>query len=172
MHTHRRGRRLVVVATVLAACAPAAIDPAVDPITKTPQPLTLTAPTTDPLASPQPGQDSSRFTVVPLVLTPISEERLEMKPTVSVSPGLQPLVDQAAADLAQRLSINPADIEVIKAESVVWPDGSLGCPQPGIEYPQVQQDGLLIQLRAGGRLYAYHSGGARPLFLCEQATEK
>ncbi len=95
-----------------------------------------------------------------------------MKPTVSVSPGLQPLVDQAAADLAQRLSINPADIEVIKAESVVWPDGSLGCPQPGIEYPQVQQDGLLIQLRAGGRLYAYHSGGARPLFLCEQATEK
>ena len=76
------------------------------------------------------------------------------------------LVIQAKEDLADRLSIPIDQIEVLEARSVVWPDASLGCPQPDMRYKQVQVDGVLIRLQANGQVYEYHSGGSRGLFLC------
>ena len=84
-----------------------------------------------------------------------------------IAAALRPLIDTAVNDLARRLGVEPSSITVIEARSVVWPDGSLGCPRPGMVYPQVQQDGALVRLRAQGREFAYHSGGSRPVFLCE-----
>ena len=84
-----------------------------------------------------------------------------------IDAALRPVIDRAVNDLARRLAIDPAAITVVEARSVVWPDGSLGCPRPGMVYPQVQQDGALVRLRAEGREFAYHSGGSRPVFLCE-----
>ena len=69
----------------------------------------------------------------------------------------------------QRSAVPAEEIKVVDVEIVVWPDASLGCPQPGMMYPQVQQDGMLIRLRAGGVVYEYHSGETRPPFLCEKA---
>jgi hypothetical protein len=77
-----------------------------------------------------------------------------------------PLVQAAVQDLAQRLVITPEEVTVVEALAVTWPDGSLGCPQPGMAYTQVQVDGVLVILEAGGRRYEYHGGD--PLFLCEQ----
>jgi hypothetical protein len=87
-----------------------------------------------------------------------------------VDPALRALVDTAVSDLARRLGIEPATIAVLEARPVVWPDGSLGCPRPGMAYTQVQQDGARIRLRAQGREFNYHSGGSRPVFLCESAS--
>jgi len=90
-------------------------------------------------------------------------------PSEGTSGGEQsPQVEQAIADLAGRLEIAAGEIEVVTVEPVTWPDASLGCPQPGMAYAQVQQDGLLIRLQAGDRVYEYHSGGMRDPFLCEQ----
>ena len=86
------------------------------------------------------------------------------------SSALQELVLQAKRDLAHRLSIQVDQIDLVEASVVVWPDGSIGCPQPGVEYTQVQQEGLLIRLRVGKRVYPYHSGGGRSLFLCDEAS--
>lgn len=86
-------------------------------------------------------------------------------------PALQPLVTQAVDDLAARLALDAGQIEVVEASAVVWPDSSLGCPQPGMAYKQVPQDGALIVLRADGQLYEYHTGGSRGLFLCEQTIK-
>jgi hypothetical protein len=88
----------------------------------------------------------------------------------SMDPALQQLVDVAIDDLANRLAIGRDGIAVSEVRRVIWPDRSLGCPRPGMNYPQVQQDGLLIRLRAHGREYSYHSGGTRPPFLCENAA--
>ena len=82
--------------------------------------------------------------------------------------GLQDLIEKAKADLAQRLSVSVNEIILLEATSVVWPDASLGCPQPGMAYIQVPEDGLLIRLQAGNQIYPYHSGGFRDPFLCEQ----
>jgi hypothetical protein len=79
-----------------------------------------------------------------------------------------PLVAQAKEDLAARLGIQTSEIELLKYEEVVWPDSSLGCPQPGMEYLQVPMDGALIRLSTGGQVYDYHSGGSRGVFLCEK----
>ena len=112
------------------------------------------------------------LTVETLEPTPtINMEEEIMTPTTNVPPGLQKLVDLAVADLAQRLSIAADQIDVIEVKAIVWPDGGLGCPEPGVAYIQVQQEGLLIRFRAGERLYNYHSGGGRPPFLCEQPVD-
>ena len=82
--------------------------------------------------------------------------------------GLRAFIDKAKTDLAQRLTISLDQIILIEATSVVWPDASLGCAQPGMVYIQVPEDGLLIKLQVGDQVYAYHSGGFRDPFLCEQ----
>ena len=80
------------------------------------------------------------------------------------------LVVYAKEDLAERLGIPIEEIELITMEAVTWPDGSLGCPKPGVEYTQVQREGALIRLRAEKHIYRYHSGGGRPPFLCEHPS--
>jgi hypothetical protein len=89
---------------------------------------------------------------------------------VSVDPDLTPLVNEAIGDLAKRLNVNREDISAVEARAVVWPDASLGCPQPGMTYTQVQQDGAIVRLKVHGREFAYHKGGSRPLFLCQSAS--
>ncbi len=92
-------------------------------------------------------------------------------PQVPSDPALEPLVQQARQDLAQRLNIAEDQITLIEAKAVVWPDASLGCPQPDMVYKQVPYDGALILLKVGEREYEYHSGGSRGLFLCEKSLK-
>jgi hypothetical protein len=80
---------------------------------------------------------------------------------------MEVLVEMAKEDLARRLSIPESQIALVEAKAVVWPDSSLGCPQPGMRYLQVPEDGALIILQAQGTSYRYHNGGSRSLFLCE-----
>jgi hypothetical protein len=82
--------------------------------------------------------------------------------------GAETLVDLAKADLAQRLAVEITAITLISYDDVVWPDSSLGCPQPGMAYLQVPKDGSRIVLEFEGTTYDYHTGGGRNPFLCEQ----
>ena len=77
------------------------------------------------------------------------------------------LIEEAKADLANRLEIGVDEIEMIKYEEVIWRDSSLGCPQRGMQYLQVLMDGVRITLSDGEREYVYHSGENRSPFLCE-----
>lgn len=92
-----------------------------------------------------------------------------MSPTLELplDPAIQNRVNMAMADLSLRLSISTSEIKLLEAAPVVWPDSSLGCPQPGMAYLQVPEDGLLIRLEVSGQIYPYHSGGSRDPFLCE-----
>jgi hypothetical protein len=120
-----------------------------------------------------PGETATRaWTAMPIApVTPISTREEKMVAGVPIptplDPTLQKIVAQAQEDLAGRLRIDSSQVELVDVQSVVWPDGSLGCPQPGMAYIQVQVDGLLIRFKAGDSVYEYHSGGARPPFLCE-----
>jgi hypothetical protein len=77
------------------------------------------------------------------------------------------LVRPALLDLARRLKVPEAEIEVLEVEPVSWPDGSLGCPQPGQMYTQALVEGHRIVLGHGERVFLYHSGGEVAPFLCE-----
>ncbi len=107
-------------------------------------------------------------------LAPIVEEVIVSTiPTIPtpLSAGLQGLIAQAKEDLALRLSIPIEEIDLVEFSPIVWPDGALGCPEPGVAYTQIQVEGLLIRLRAGKFIYPYHSGGGTTPFLCDQAIE-
>jgi hypothetical protein len=85
--------------------------------------------------------------------------------------GLAEVVATARDDLTERLSVEPDDIELLEVESVVWPDRSLGCPRPGMVYPQVPVDGVRIRFRVVKKQYHYHGGAGREPFLCETPAE-
>lgn len=106
--------------------------------------------------------------------SPTSTVTSQEPPTMSeFGPALSSFVESAVADLAARLDVPAGEITVVSAEEVTWGDTSLGCPQPGMRYAQVVQDGTYIELEHDGTTYPYHSGGERPdPFLCEQKPDK
>ena len=62
----------------------------------------------------------------------------------------------AVRALAEQIGLSEADISVVAAEAVTWPDASAGCPQPDMMYPQVLTPGYRIELSAAGRSYHFH----------------
>jgi hypothetical protein len=67
----------------------------------------------------------------------------------------------ARTDLAKRLGIEERAIKKVSVQAKTWPDASLGCPKPDEMYAQVETEGYLIELEAGGKKYAYHSDRKR-----------
>ncbi len=90
-----------------------------------------------------------------------------MPPPAETAPGPD-LVAAAVQDAAQRTGVDPGNIEVRIAEPVTWPDGSLGCPQPGMMYTQALVPGYRIVVEAAGEDLHYHAAnGALPAFCAE-----
>jgi hypothetical protein len=130
-------------------------------------------PPTQPLATTPQVTQPPLFAATASAVTPIGEETMPSKPETpgASGPAENRPVTQAKEDLAERLSIEVDQIQLVEFRAVVWPDASLGCPQPGMAYKQVPQDGGLIRLEVDGRLYEYHSGGSRAPFLCERPLQ-
>jgi hypothetical protein len=80
------------------------------------------------------------------------------------------VVDAARADLAASVGAEAAAVAtIVKAEAVEWPDGSLGCPQPDMLYPQVITPGYQIVFEVDGKQYDYRATVKGGVMLCESA---
>lgn len=130
---------------------------------------------TEPASAPEPTATEPASTPEPLAPVPSpavasTEGVLTSQPTIPSPPhpGLEPLIEKAKEDLAQRISVPIEQISVLEAKAVVWPDASLGCPKPGMSYIQVLQEGALLRLLVGPFQYEYHSGEDQSPFLCDQ----
>jgi hypothetical protein len=89
----------------------------------------------------------------PTDLTPVPPDPAEVPP---VPPGiLEPVV----ADAAAHAGVEPDQVVVVSCVEMTWPDGSLGCPQPGMVYPQVLVDGYRVIVRAAGQELDYRVRG-------------
>lgn len=153
--------------------------------TPVPQPTATPA-----LATPSPTVGDAQMPTATLTSTPVpvavqgketpmstpdqANEPMRPAPPYNVQPLTPPFgaamdaqIDAAKQDLAQRLGIDTSTIEVVEVAAVTWPDTSLGCPKPGMMYPQVLVDGVLVQLRVNEQVYNYHGDGQRRLFLCD-----
>ena len=75
---------------------------------------------------------------------------------------LQPILKEATA-LAK---VGRDQLVVVRAESVVWNDGSLGCPEPGMMYTQALVNGYWIVIEAAGRTYDFRVGSGGSFRLC------
>lgn len=87
---------------------------------------------------------------------------------MSIDPAVADIVSFAVADLAGRLGVDEGEIEVIKAEQVTWPDGSMGCPQPGVMYTMALVEGaqVILAVDSRTRVFDYHAGSDGQAFLC------
>jgi len=75
----------------------------------------------------------------------------------TLSPEVAALVDKAKQDLAARAGVSAGDIAIRSIQAVEWRDGSLGCPQPGMNYIMMITPGYRIMLEANGQAYEYHA---------------
>ena len=145
----------IFTATILVACTP------VQPLASEPAaPATQTLTVVDDSAIVQ--EEAIEVTKPPQESQPAPLEGSQPMP---------PQVNEAINNLAATLNVTADEIEVVSVEMVVWPDGTYGCPKPGMMYTQVLQDGLRIRLAAGGVVYQYHSGGGRTPFLCNDPAK-
>ncbi len=143
-------RFLVVLTLALAACAGQVTD---GPTTTTPD-TTTSEPTTTPTAP--------ATTTVPT--TP------EDPPVTGETPAS--ILDPILADASDRTGVAVDDLVVIRSEFVDWPDGSLGCPEDGLLYPQVITPGYWVQVDADGTILDYRAGQRTGSFrLCETPTK-
>jgi hypothetical protein len=79
---------------------------------------------------------------------------------------MQPMLEQIRADAAQRAGVALDKVKVLNVESVTWPNGSLGCPEPGMMYTQALVSGYRIRVDASGTTLTYHAGAQRTFVHC------
>jgi hypothetical protein len=146
--------KLICVALLVAACAPLALDGTAAP---TP-PLAVTATPAPPEVAP------TAIRELPTGRAPATVEPARPPEVAAIPPELW---ESIAADLEVRTSALRADFKVIQAEAVQWNDGSLGCPQPGLEYTQAIVDGYRIVVEWGGQQFDYRTGKGQHFVLCQ-----
>ena len=78
---------------------------------------------------------------------------------------LQSMVAAAKQDAIAR-GLPAQAITVQSAQRVTWRDGSLGCPEPQMQYTQALVPGWRVILRVGDETYDYHAATSGPLLLC------
>lgn len=91
-------------------------------------------------------------------------------PLPVVSPELADEVEVALQDLETRID-DERVIEVVVAQELTWPDGSLGCPQPDAAYIQALVDGYRIEFADGTYRFMYHGATGSDPFLCVEGEE-
>jgi hypothetical protein len=85
---------------------------------------------------------------------------------------LDSAVRAASADAARRTGASADAVEVLSAEPVTWRDGSLGCPQQGMNYTMALIPGYRIRLRAAGEVFDYHTSLRGALRVCPQGQSQ
>ena len=92
----------------------------------------------------------------------------------SGSPGMNSLppaiTDPIVAEIAGLAGVPADQVVVVSAEPVTFPDGGLGCPEPGMAYTQVLVDGYKVVATAAGKTYDYRGTGAGTFRRCTNAT--
>ncbi|MBT8144331.1 MAG: hypothetical protein KJO55_06500 [Gammaproteobacteria bacterium] len=79
-------------------------------------------------------------------------------------------VAPAQADLAGRLGVADEQITILHAVPVIWNNGAMGCPKPGMAYTQAEVPGYWAILEYQGKRYSYHASQRGNFSLCENAA--
>lgn len=79
---------------------------------------------------------------------------------------MQSIVEAVLDDAARRTGRDRSALEIVRREAVTWPDGGLGCPEPGMRYTMAPVRGYRIGIRAGEQLLDYHANRRGYFVLC------
>lgn len=121
-----------------------------------PEPNTLAMPTADSIITPLPSTESE-------------PESPTTMPNLKPGEVPQKFFDAILADLLNNFKVESENVSVVTSEAVVWNDGSLGCPQPGMLYTQAIINGYRIILKAGDETFDYHLSDRGYFVLCDNS---
>jgi len=122
----------------------------------------------------QPHSGTSMLIVLTATLTGCAPTAGQGGPSVppprTVPMNLTPssIADAVLSDAASRTGMEKATLVVESAEPVTWPDGSLGCPEPGMMYTMALVPGYRIRVRAGEQVLDYHASERGYFVLCPE----
>ncbi len=94
---------------------------------------------------------------------PVNASGKEREPPPVVGEVPDAILAPMKADLPERVGAAAARARIVRAEQVIWPDGSIGCARPGVMYTQALVPGYLVKFELDGKTYQYHAtlkGGA------------
>jgi hypothetical protein len=92
-------------------------------------------------------------------------------PEIEIPADAESIVELAITDLAQRLGIEISAIAIVLNKPITWPDATLGCPKPGMDFSPVETPGYILQLSVDGHIYTYHSDDVNRIILCPAEGE-
>lgn len=124
-------------------------------------------------ASAQPGDTALLATPEPAPTDALTESLAKERstPNPSSDESVRRLLDLAKKDLSTRLSIGQEQIILLDVAPITWPDDSLGCPQPDMEYAQVLTPGYILSFDVHGDIYTYHTDMNQAVY-CPNIKEK
>jgi hypothetical protein len=99
--------------------------------------------------------------VPPAVPTPMPGETSPVQRRVP-----QAILDPILKEAAALANVPREQLVIVRAEPVVWNDGSLGCPEPGMMYTQAVINGYWVVIRAAGQTYDFRVGRGGSFQLC------
>ncbi|MCS6909965.1 MAG: hypothetical protein NZM11_05275 [Anaerolineales bacterium] len=164
---------LLTLAPLLAACAPLTLP---EPIMSPSQPdFTTLSPKTATLPPDNLPQPTATPWPPANALTPAPQMTRRLPVPLTMPPTLAPVVgelpatlrESIEADLEQRSGVTRAAFTYVRAEAMVWNDGSLGCPQPGMAYTQALVPGYWVVIRVGDAEFDYRVAESGYFILCE-----
>ena len=78
----------------------------------------------------------------------------------------QAILESILKEAAVQAKVDRDQLVVARAQSVVWSDGSLGCPEPGMMYTQTLVNGYWVIIEARGKQYDFRVGSGGSFRLC------
>lgn len=101
-----------------------------------------------------------------------AEETPTINPNSIPSHGEVPeeVFELALIDLLTKTGGHRSDVKVLKSEAIVWSDGSLGCPQPGMMYTMALVNGYHVILSFNNETYDYRLSDTGYFILCPDGS--
>ncbi len=161
-----------------ATTTPEATDATPTPLAPTPRatPAAASSPPTlaAPSATPPPGPATSTAEPVPTTAAAPVTLPTAMSSVPTLGPALtsevpDDLVARISDDLVATEGLDRAALILVRGDAVTWSDGSLGCPRPGMAYPQVLTPGYWVVLGDGQRTYDYRATARGRFVRCADA---
>ena len=78
------------------------------------------------------------------------------------------ILNSILKEAAKRANVPPQELVIVRAEAVVWNDGSLGCPEPGMAYTQALINGYWVIVEAAGKEYDFRVDRGGSFRLCPE----
>jgi hypothetical protein len=78
----------------------------------------------------------------------------------------QEILDPILKEAAALANVAREQLMILRAEPVIWNDGSLGCPEPGMMYTQALVNGYWVVIDAAGEKYDFRVGSRGSFRLC------